>query len=81
MLIPILPCLMHMTYSCSLSLLVVALDLLVVSGPLVVKLRRKLSPHADISKLSITPCPDNVLLCLLCPPNVGVIGGDRSLPW
>lgn len=57
------------------SLLLVVLDLLVV------KFLLKLSPHADMSKLSITPCALTPLLCLLCPPNVGVVGGDRSLPW
>ena len=51
---------------------------------IVVKLRRKVSPQALASKLSIIPCafiPPIVLPCLLCPPSVGVRGGDElSLP-
>ena len=51
-------------------------------GLLVVKLLLRLAPHADVSKLSNTPCSPNplaLLPCLLCP-NVGVVGDDRVKP-
>jgi hypothetical protein len=56
---------------------------LLLLGLIVVKLLRKLSPQAELSKLSIMPSPSKPPALLFCRLwlNVGVVGDDLVAPW